>query len=385
MSALRVSAVDYHTGGEPFRIVTGGVPPLEGATILDQRRDARDRLDHVPAPARLRAARPRRHVRLPRRRRRTTTAPTSASSSSTTRGTRPRAGTGRSRSSRGRSTRASSSAARARTASSSTCRRGASRRGRTVEDGRVRSVRFRNVPSFVWARGDRGGGPRRRRRLRRGVLRVASRSASSRGELPRLIELGRELKARDRGRARRRPPARAGAPRRLRRDLLAGGGRGAADAAQRDGVRRRRGRPLAVRLAGRRPGSRCSTRTGRLPRGAELRHLSHRRLRVHGPGRRRRRGRGRSRRRHRGRGLAPTGPAEPCSRSTRTTRSARASCSADHGTSMRASFRTVSTVNDGHDQDGRDDRRSRAERVVDAFGADRRPARGSTRACSGGR
>jgi proline racemase len=39
--------VDYHTGGEPFRIVTGGVPPLEGATILERRRDARERLDHV--------------------------------------------------------------------------------------------------------------------------------------------------------------------------------------------------------------------------------------------------------------------------------------------------------------------------------------------------
>jgi len=40
-----VSVVDYHTGGEPFRIVTGGVPPLEGGTILERRRFARDRLD----------------------------------------------------------------------------------------------------------------------------------------------------------------------------------------------------------------------------------------------------------------------------------------------------------------------------------------------------
>jgi proline racemase len=43
----RVSAVDYHTGGEPFRIVTGGVEALRGATILDKRRDALERLDHV--------------------------------------------------------------------------------------------------------------------------------------------------------------------------------------------------------------------------------------------------------------------------------------------------------------------------------------------------
>src|SRR5918999_810732 len=42
-----IAAVDYHTGGEPFRIVTGGVEPLRGATVLDKRRDALERLDHV--------------------------------------------------------------------------------------------------------------------------------------------------------------------------------------------------------------------------------------------------------------------------------------------------------------------------------------------------
>jgi len=42
-----IQTVDYHTGGEPFRIITGGVPPLSGATILAKRRDALDRLDHV--------------------------------------------------------------------------------------------------------------------------------------------------------------------------------------------------------------------------------------------------------------------------------------------------------------------------------------------------
>jgi proline racemase len=42
-----ISAVDYHTAGEPFRIVTGGVPPLEGETILARRRDAHERLDDV--------------------------------------------------------------------------------------------------------------------------------------------------------------------------------------------------------------------------------------------------------------------------------------------------------------------------------------------------
>jgi proline racemase/trans-L-3-hydroxyproline dehydratase len=42
-----VHTVDYHTGGEPFRIVTGGVPPLAGRTILEKRRFAAEHLDHV--------------------------------------------------------------------------------------------------------------------------------------------------------------------------------------------------------------------------------------------------------------------------------------------------------------------------------------------------
>lgn len=42
-----VTTTDYHTGGEPFRIVTGGVPPLEGASILAKRRYALEHLDHV--------------------------------------------------------------------------------------------------------------------------------------------------------------------------------------------------------------------------------------------------------------------------------------------------------------------------------------------------
>jgi proline racemase len=42
-----IQTVDYHTAGEPFRIVTGGVPPLEGRTILEKRRYAAEQLDHV--------------------------------------------------------------------------------------------------------------------------------------------------------------------------------------------------------------------------------------------------------------------------------------------------------------------------------------------------
>ncbi|HEV2012991.1 MAG TPA: proline racemase family protein [Candidatus Dormibacteraeota bacterium] len=44
---LMVSTVDYHTAGEPFRIVSGGVPPLRGRTILEKRRYALEKLDHI--------------------------------------------------------------------------------------------------------------------------------------------------------------------------------------------------------------------------------------------------------------------------------------------------------------------------------------------------
>jgi proline racemase len=42
-----IETVDYHTAGEPFRIVTGGVDALPGQRILDKRRYALDHLDHV--------------------------------------------------------------------------------------------------------------------------------------------------------------------------------------------------------------------------------------------------------------------------------------------------------------------------------------------------
>ncbi len=42
---LEINTVDYHTGGEPFRIVTGY--ELLGDTILAKRQDAAQRLDHL--------------------------------------------------------------------------------------------------------------------------------------------------------------------------------------------------------------------------------------------------------------------------------------------------------------------------------------------------
>jgi proline racemase len=44
---LEIATTDYHTAGEPFRIVTAGIEPPRGDTILAKRRDAAERLDAV--------------------------------------------------------------------------------------------------------------------------------------------------------------------------------------------------------------------------------------------------------------------------------------------------------------------------------------------------
>ena len=41
-----IRTVDMHIGGEALRIVKSGYPPLRGNTLLEKRRDARERLDH---------------------------------------------------------------------------------------------------------------------------------------------------------------------------------------------------------------------------------------------------------------------------------------------------------------------------------------------------
>ena len=63
-----------------------------------------------------------------------------------------------------------------------------------VEDGRVRSVRFRNVPSFVWATGLRAAG-RDLDVAFGGAFYATLEERVEPSELPRLIALGRELKA----------------------------------------------------------------------------------------------------------------------------------------------------------------------------------------------
>jgi trans-L-3-hydroxyproline dehydratase len=59
----RITTIDAHTAGEPLRIITGGLPPIPGDTILTKRRYAREHLDRLRT-ALMWEPRPRRHVRL---------------------------------------------------------------------------------------------------------------------------------------------------------------------------------------------------------------------------------------------------------------------------------------------------------------------------------
>ena len=43
----RISVIDAHTAGEPLRLITRGLPPIPGTTILEKRRHMREHLDHL--------------------------------------------------------------------------------------------------------------------------------------------------------------------------------------------------------------------------------------------------------------------------------------------------------------------------------------------------
>jgi proline racemase len=58
---MELTATDYHTAGEPFRIVTGGVPAIPGATVRDRREHAA-RSEAVDAVRRLLCHEPRGHA-----------------------------------------------------------------------------------------------------------------------------------------------------------------------------------------------------------------------------------------------------------------------------------------------------------------------------------
>ncbi len=44
---ISIKVLDAHTGGEPLRIITSGIPELKGNTVLERRRDMRDNYDNL--------------------------------------------------------------------------------------------------------------------------------------------------------------------------------------------------------------------------------------------------------------------------------------------------------------------------------------------------
>lgn len=43
----RITTIDMHTGGEPLRVIVDGLPPIEGATVLEKRRYFREHYDYL--------------------------------------------------------------------------------------------------------------------------------------------------------------------------------------------------------------------------------------------------------------------------------------------------------------------------------------------------
>jgi proline racemase len=44
---LKITTLDMHTGGEPLRVITSGLPPLGGRTVLEKRSFFREHYDHL--------------------------------------------------------------------------------------------------------------------------------------------------------------------------------------------------------------------------------------------------------------------------------------------------------------------------------------------------
>jgi proline racemase len=187
-----ITAVDYHTGGEPFRIVTGGVEPLRGATILDKRRDALERLDHV---RRLLVHEPRGHADMYGCH---VVEPNddgadlgvvffhnAGYSTACGHGTIALVTWALDEGVLPRSEGENRVVVDVPSGRLDTWAR--------VEGGRVRSARFRNVPAYVWAEGLEAGG-RRVDVAFGGAFYASLEERVEPGELPRLIELGRDLK-----------------------------------------------------------------------------------------------------------------------------------------------------------------------------------------------
>ena len=192
MRIARIETVDYHTAGEPFRIVTGGVEPLRGETILDKRRDALARLDEV---RRLLVFEPRGHADM------YGCHVVEPNDSGAHLGVVFFHNAGYSTAC-GHGTIALVTWAldegivqRSEGENRVVVDVPSGRLEATawVRDGRVRSVRFRNVPSFVWAEGLELGS-RVVDVAFGGAFYASVEERVEPGELPRLIELGRALK-----------------------------------------------------------------------------------------------------------------------------------------------------------------------------------------------
>jgi len=189
---MEIRATDYHTAGEPFRIVAGGVEPPRGATILDKRRDALERLDDV---RRLLVHEPRGHADM------YGCFVVEPNDEGADLGVVFFHNAGYSTAC-GHGTIALVTWA---LDEGIVLRHEGENRvvvdvpsGRletsaTVEDGRVRSVRFRNVPSFVWAEGVEFG-EHTVDVAYGGAFYASLEERVELAELPRLIELGREIK-----------------------------------------------------------------------------------------------------------------------------------------------------------------------------------------------
>ena len=187
-----ISAVDYHTGGEPFRIVTGGVEMLRGETILDKRRDALERLDHV---RRLLVFEPRGHADMyggfvvePK---------DDAADLGVVFFHNAGYSTACGHGTIALVTWALEEGVLERHEGENRVvvdvPSGRLETWAQVEAGRVRSVRFRNVPSFVWAEGLEVG-DRVVDVAFGGAFYASLEERVDAAELPRLIELGREIK-----------------------------------------------------------------------------------------------------------------------------------------------------------------------------------------------
>ncbi len=320
---VKIQTVDYHTAGEPFRIVTGGVEPLPGRTILDKRRFAAESLDDV---RKLLVFEPRGHADM------YGCFVTEPEDDGADLGTVFFHNAGYSTAC-GHGTIALATYAvdaglvevtEPETELTIDVPSGRLPVVVSVEGGRPVRARFRNVPAFVFAEGLGS--------QRADVAYGGAFYAFVRAELPvepanvtEFIRLGREVKRELEVRARDRPSGRAGAARHLRGRVLAARGRRCVGTrpAKHHGVRRRRGRPLAVRQRDVGPAG-ASRREGRAGArgGPAAPERDRHRVRVA-------RGRGVRRRcRDRGLGLGLPHRARTSSSSTRTTRSAPVSCSA---------------------------------------------------------